>query len=727
MMTPMTAYVALYRKYRPGSFAELVGQEAVARTLSRALTQQRLGHAYLFCGPRGTGKTSVARILAKSVNCHQGPTDSPCGECPSCKGITAGAHLDVIEIDAASNNGVDNIRDLQDRVALAPVSGRMKIYIIDEVHMLSQGAFNALLKTLEEPPPNVLFVLATTDPHKVLPTIVSRCQRFDFGRIPLARLVDRLTEIAARETIPAEPGALEAIARRANGGLRDALSLLDQLAASAGGELLTAEAVATGLGLVAGDQVVALAEALIARNTAGALGVAAGLLAAGHEHGTIARELLVHFRHLLVLQLAPEQAAALEVPSAHLPAMRDQAGRLGPAELPWLLETVNETEGLIRRSPQQAVWLELGLIKLASRPSIPGLADLLARVEALEAALAGGAGSAGPRPQAAQRPAPPPATAAPSPSYSAPAAAVPPPAPLPTAIPAAPPVSVAGSPSQPVAGPLPPAPPSPLVAPQPPAPPVAPLPPTAATTRPAMGVLHGGLAPEGAPAASTGGERAIPPGHWDRIVAHLRGRSVPTAAMLSQKASLARWEEDGAVVVRLPRPFKEQFDRSPPKLEMLREAITAVFGPPAYPRLEVSDGKPPGGGRSSAGPAPAPARPPAPVPTPYGDGPTASVSRPAPAPTAAWAPPTPSPPPPAAPARHSAPPPNWDEPPPDDVAPPEDEGPLPDRDWEAEAAVPSSQAVAGGPDVPGHGAADDHGVRLAVEVFNGKVMLPPEP
>jgi hypothetical protein len=244
-----------------------------------------------------------------------------------------------------------------------------------------------------------------------------------------------------------------------------------------------------------------------------------------------------------------------------------------------------------------------------------------------------------------------------------------------------------------------------------------------------MGVLHGGLSPEGPPAAGASGERAIPPGHWDRIVAHLRSRSVPTAAMLSQKASLARWEEDGAVVVRLPRPFKEQFDRSPPKLEMLREAITATFGPPAYPRLEVSDGKPPGGGRPSAGLAPAPAlaRPPAPVPTSFGEGPTASVPPPTPAPHAAWPPAAPPSPQPPAPARPPVSVRKGDEPPPDDVAPPEDDGPPPDRDWEAEAAVPPSQPVAGGPDVHGHGAAEDHAVRLAVEVFNGKVMLPPEP
>ncbi|MEB3223027.1 MAG: DNA polymerase III subunit gamma/tau [Candidatus Sericytochromatia bacterium] len=747
----MTAYVALYRKYRPGSFAELVGQEAVSRTLSRALTQQRLGHAYLFCGPRGTGKTSVARILAKSVNCRQGPTDAPCGTCPSCRDITAGAHLDVIEIDAASNNGVDNIRDLQDRVALAPVSGRMKIYIIDEVHMLSQGAFNALLKTLEEPPPNVLFVLATTDPHKVLPTIVSRCQRFDFGRIPLSRLVDRLTEIVGKEGIPAEPGALEAIARRANGGLRDALSLLDQLAASAGGELLTADAVASGLGLVAGDQVVALAEALIARNAAGALGVAASLLAAGHEHGTLARELLVHFRHLLVLQLAPDQAAALEVPSVHLAAMREQAARLSQAELPWLLETLNEAEGLIRRSPQQAVWLELGLIKLASRPDIPGLAALLARVEALEAAVAGGEAIA-PRPAR-----PPGALPAPPP---APAPRVPAPAP-PVPVAAAAPVPPGHGPAVPASEPVPPPapPPAPALAPEPaPAPsgavpvpvpavpalpPLPPAPPTAAPARPAMEVLAGGLAAD-APPPARGGERPVPPGHWDRVVAHLRSRSVPTAALLTQKANLARWEEDGAVVVRLPKPFKEQFDRQPQKLELLREAVQAVFGASAYARLEVSDGKAPGGLRTtSQAPGPAgPAVPPA--PTAYAPSPAPPAAPDSAVPAAAA--PYPTPPAPAAPAvppaRASsaatpAPPPQMAPAAPAPGGPPGDDEPPPPEApsaWELEEAVPPPAASGAAAEVPGGGfgppeggATDDHAVRLVVEVFNGKVMLPPEP
>lgn len=577
----MSTYLALYRKYRPTNFSELVGQEAVATTLSRALTQGRLSHAYLFCGPRGTGKTSVARILAKSVNCEQGPTDKPCGLCGNCRDIGGGVHLDVIEIDAASNNGVDNIRDLQDRVALAPVAGRRKVYIIDEVHMLSQGAFNALLKTLEEPPAGVMFILATTDPHKVLPTIVSRCQRFDFGRIPLPRLVERLSHVASKEGIAGETAAWEAIARRANGGLRDALSLLDQLAAMAGGDALDAARVARGLGLLAGDQVVGLAQALVEGQVGEALTLAGGLLSAGHDHAVIVRELLVHFRHLMVLQMVPDDYETLEVPGAHLEVLRSQAAKLTSPEVSWVLETLAEADTLLRRSPQQTIWLELTLMRLSHRPEIPSLRALTERVEVLERRLGGpveASGSAVPR---SPLPASAPSVLKPvSTEILAPAAnhVVNPVPSLPRSTPEPPPSGV--SPTQGSGGEsdqtLPP--------------------------RPPLGVIQGGQAPT-PPVSSPvsppvrakrgGPERALPPGVWERLHAYVRARSVPTAALLAQKAAIHAWESDGAVVLRMSRPFKEQFERQAAKKELLLRAIQEVFGSDAYLRIDVADGTPP--------------------------------------------------------------------------------------------------------------------------------------
>ncbi|MGB3615810.1 MAG: DNA polymerase III subunit gamma/tau, partial [Elainellaceae cyanobacterium] len=256
------AYEPLHHKYRPQTFAQLVGQEAIAATLTSALRQTRIAPAYLFCGPRGTGKTSSARILAKSLNCISGgePTAVPCGTCDVCTAIVKGSALDVIEIDAASNTGVDNIRDLIERAQFAPVQCRYKVYIIDEVHMLSTAAFNALLKTLEEPPGRVVFVLATTDPQRVLPTIISRCQRFDFRRIPLGSMVEHLQYIATRETIDVVPEAIALVAQISQGGLRDAESLLDQLSLSPGP--ITAETVWDLVGAVPERELLSLSQAI---------------------------------------------------------------------------------------------------------------------------------------------------------------------------------------------------------------------------------------------------------------------------------------------------------------------------------------------------------------------------------------------------------------------------------------------------------------------------------
>ena len=303
----MSSYQPLHHKYRPQRFKELVGQEAIAATLTNALLTGRIAPAYLFCGPRGTGKTSSARILARSLNCigSEAPTPDPCGVCELCTSIAAGAALDVIEIDAASNTGVDNIRELIERSRFAPVQARWKVYVVDECHMLSTAAFNALLKTLEEPPPRVVFVLATTDPQRVLATILSRCQRFDFRRIPLQALEQHLGWIAERESIGITPEALHVVAQRAQGGLRDAESLLDQLS------LLPAPIEATAvwelLGAVPEQELLALARALAGAEPLVLLEGCRELLERGREPGAVLQGLVSLLRDLVLAGAAPDR------------------------------------------------------------------------------------------------------------------------------------------------------------------------------------------------------------------------------------------------------------------------------------------------------------------------------------------------------------------------------------------------------------------------------------
>lgn len=309
-------YEPLHLKYRPQRFAEVVGQGAVVQTLANAIRLGRVAPAYLFCGPRGTGKTSSARILAKSLNCEQGPTPDPCQVCSQCRAITAGSSLDVIEIDAASNTGVDNIRELIERAQFAPVNSRYKVYVIDECHMLSNAAFNALLKTLEEPPPRVVFVLATTDPQRVLPTIVSRCQRFDFRRIPLDDMVAHLGQIAAQEGIPIAPEALHLVAQLAQGGLRDAERLLDQLSLLEGS--ITPEAVWDLVGGIPERQLLDLTDALLAQDVQAVLAQTRQLLERGREPLVVLQSLVVFYRDLLLAKTAPPTAAVGGRNGSHL-------------------------------------------------------------------------------------------------------------------------------------------------------------------------------------------------------------------------------------------------------------------------------------------------------------------------------------------------------------------------------------------------------------------------
>jgi DNA polymerase-3 subunit gamma/tau len=362
------AYQPLHHKYRPQRFDQLVGQEAIAATLGNALRSGRIAPAYLFSGPRGTGKTSSARILARSLNCigSDGPTPEPCGTCELCTSIANGNALDVIEIDAASNTGVDNIRELIERSRFAPVQARWKVYVVDECHMLSTAAFNALLKTLEEPPPRVVFVLATTDPQRVLPTILSRCQRFDFRRIPLEALEQHLSWIAQQEEIGITAEALHVVAQRAQGGLRDAESLLDQLS------LLPApvepQAVWELLGAVPEQELLQLAESLAAGEPLGLIEAIRTLLERGREPSAVLQGLAGLLRDLVLAGVAPDRLELTSFSPQFRSALPDLARRIGKAPLLRWQAQLKGSEQQLRQSVQPRLWLEVLLLGLLAEP-----------------------------------------------------------------------------------------------------------------------------------------------------------------------------------------------------------------------------------------------------------------------------------------------------------------------------------------------------------------------
>jgi len=379
-------YQVLARKWRPQQFDEVVGQDHVSTTLKNAIEQSRLAHAYLFVGPRGIGKTSIARIFAKALNCSKGPTATPCDVCDNCKEIAAGNSLDVLEIDGASNNGVEQVRELRDTCRYTPARAKFKIYIIDEVHMLTTAAFNALLKTLEEPPPHVKFIFATTDPQKVLPTILSRCQRFDLRRIPAALLVKHLKKITKDEKVTIDDEALTAIARGAEGGMRDAESTLDQLIAFCG-DKITEKDVLSVFGLVALEKIAALTDAIIDGDTNVALKTLKELDEVGKDLQRLLADLLDHYRNLLVLTIGGASAELVDVPDTELELLKRQAVRIDADAVLRVIDALAGAEGRLRYALSKRIYFEIALVRAIKAREMLGLDGVLKKLNELKSNL----------------------------------------------------------------------------------------------------------------------------------------------------------------------------------------------------------------------------------------------------------------------------------------------------------------------------------------------------
>ena len=378
------SYTALYRKYRPSQFEDVKGQEHIVTTLKNQIKAGRIGHAYLFCGTRGTGKTTVAKIFAKAVNCENPVDGSPCGECSSCRAIAAGTSMNVIEIDAASNNGVENIRQIREEVSYSPTEGRYKVYIIDEVHMLSIGAFNALLKTLEEPPSYVIFILATTESHKIPVTILSRCQKYDFRRISIDTISARLMDLMQQEQVDVEEKAIRYVAKAADGSMRDALSLLDQCIAFYLGQKLTYDHVLDVLGAVDTEVFSRLLRAVLDGDVTGAIGILEELIIQGRELGQFVTDFVWYLRNLLLVKGSDQMEDVLDMSSENLALLKEEAQMVDSDRIMRYIRVFSELSGQIRYAPQKRVLIEIALIKLC-RPAMEttqdALADRIARLE----------------------------------------------------------------------------------------------------------------------------------------------------------------------------------------------------------------------------------------------------------------------------------------------------------------------------------------------------------
>ena len=407
-MSNGTHYEVLARKYRPQTFSELTGQEHVSRTLQNAIDSGRVAHAFLFTGARGVGKTSTARILAKTLNCEQGVSHEPCNVCPICLEITKGASTDVFEIDGASNTGVDDIRELRDNLRYLPSHSRYKIFIIDEVHMLTNNAFNALLKTLEEPPAHVKFILATTEPHKLPVTILSRCQRFDFKRVTVAKIIARLREIADREGITISDSSLALVARKGDGSMRDSLTAFDQVLAFCG-STATDEDVATLIGAVDRRLLASISAAIFAADTQGVLEGVKTVDAVGYSMRQFCQELIEHFRNLLVIRSVAKAEEILDLAEAELEELRRQAAAFSPQDIQRRLTLLVRADAEMAHATFPRLILEMALLKAATMEPVVPIQELLEKIKALETgavhtpALPWEAGRAAPAPAAEPR------------------------------------------------------------------------------------------------------------------------------------------------------------------------------------------------------------------------------------------------------------------------------------------------------------------------------------
>ena len=393
------SYLVLARKWRPQTFDDVIGQEHVTCTLRNAIRSERVAHAFLFTGPRGVGKTTTARLLAKALNCEQGPTPDPCNACSQCEEITNGSAIDVLEIDGASHTGVDNVRDLTEGVQYRPAKGRFRVVIIDEVHMLSNAAFNALLKTLEEPPAHVKFIFATTESHKILQTILSRCQRYDFKRIPLRDLIQQLRHLTQAEGFECDEAGLALLAREADGSLRDAESLLDQVVAWSNGRVDEA-AVRDALGVADRQALFRVVEAILAEDPAQVLQLTGDLYQYGYDPRRLCHDLLRHFHDLVVAKVSSDVSVLADLPDHEVEIVRKQAALRSREDLQRFFASLLETEEAVRKSAYTQLVIEMALVKLASQPPVLPIQEALTKLEELQNQL----GSSGSRPASTRQP-----------------------------------------------------------------------------------------------------------------------------------------------------------------------------------------------------------------------------------------------------------------------------------------------------------------------------------
>jgi len=378
------SYTAMYRKFRPDHFGDVKGQDHIVTTLKNQIKSDRIGHAYLFCGTRGTGKTTIAKIFAKAVNCSNPIDGSPCNECPTCKAISAGASMNVIEIDAASNNGVDNIREIRDEVQYSPTDGRYKVYIIDEVHMLSIGAFNALLKTLEEPPSYVIFILATTEAHKIPVTILSRCQRYDFKRISVETISERLKELTDIEKIDVEDKAIKYIAKAADGAMRDALSLLDQCVAFYMDKTLTYDNVLEVLGAVDTSVFSRMLRLIIAGDSMGCIHMLEEIIMQGRDLGQFITDFTWYLRNLMLVKTSEDGGDMVDMSTERVEALKEEAQMVDVDSIMRYIRILSELAGQIKYATGKRVLVEIGLIKLTQPSMETDLTSVLSRLAILE-------------------------------------------------------------------------------------------------------------------------------------------------------------------------------------------------------------------------------------------------------------------------------------------------------------------------------------------------------